>query len=236
MKFYAFGNPQHGAVLLIHTLFTNYKFFTPAINLLSKSYYVIAPTLSGHENSEFISTQDEINKIESFLKERGINSLYAVAGFSLGGNIAYEFFCKHSDIIERCVIDSAPMFDFPKIIERHFYKDYVGCLKAIKNEGCDVAAELDKHFNGMGEYQKEIAPTVSENSMKGLVKSCFNVKIRKLSDTDAEKLTFVYGTKDAARRCTHRIKKYRIEKMKGYGHCGFYRENPAAWVKKFIID
>lgn len=159
MKFYAFGNPAHRAVMLIHTLFTSYKFFTPAINLLSKNYYVIAPTLSGHhENSEFISTQDEITKIENFLKERGITSLYALAGFSLGGNIAYEFFCKHPGTVERCVIDSAPMFDFPKIIERHFYKDYMGCLKAIKTEGCDVAAELDKHFNGMANTKKRSPP------------------------------------------------------------------------------
>ncbi len=87
----------------------------------------------------------------------------------------------------------------------------------------------------MGQYQKAIAPTVSFESLKNLIDSCYNNKIYKLSENESKKITFVYGSQDEARLCKIRIKKHFIFKMKKYGHCGFYRENPIEWVKKFIL-
>ncbi|MDE7297126.1 MAG: hypothetical protein K2N84_07680, partial [Clostridia bacterium] len=88
----------------------------------------------------------------------------------------------------------------------------------------------------MGEYQKEIAPTVSFESLDRLVGSCFNTKVHKLPETELKKVTFIYGSKDVARLCKTRLKRYYIHKMKDYGHCGFYRENPIGWAKQFIQD
>ncbi|MDE6586480.1 MAG: alpha/beta fold hydrolase [Clostridia bacterium] len=236
MKFQTFGNKNNKAVLLIHTLFTSSDFFAPVTQFLAKDYFVIVPTLSGHyENSTFISTEDEIRQIKEFLSENNVVSLYAVAGFSLGGNIAYEFFCNNAVMTEKAVIDSAPLFNFPKFIKKHFLKNYTKCLNRIKSGEYDTARELNKHFNGMGEYQKDIAPIVSQESLNSLVESCYNIKVYKLSRDVRNKVTFIYGSKDIARLCKGRLKKYHIHKMKGYGHCGFYRENPVEWAKQFIL-
>lgn len=236
MKFQTFGDKSKKAVLLIHTLFTSADFFAPVTPLLANNYYVIVPTLSGHyENSTFISTKDEIRQIKEFLSENDVESLYAVAGFSLGGNIAYEFFCNNTEMIEKAVIDSAPLFNFPKTIKNYYLKSYTKCLKRIKSGKYDAAEELNKYFNGMGEFQKDIAPIVSQESLNSLVASCFNTKVYKLSQDERNKVTFIYGNKDIARLCNVRLKKYYIHKMKGYGHCGFYRKNPVEWVKQFIL-
>ncbi|MDE6617727.1 MAG: alpha/beta hydrolase [Clostridiales bacterium] len=236
MKFRTFGDKNNKAVLFIHTLFTSADFFAPITQLLANDYFVITPTLSGHyENSTFVSTTDEIRQIKAFLSENNVTSLYAVAGFSLGGNIAYEFFCNNAEMIEKAVIDSATLFDFPKFIKIHFLKNYTKCLNRIKSGKYDIATELNKHFNGMGEYQKDIAPIVSQESLNSLVESCYNTKIYKLSQDERKKVAFIYGSKDIARLCKGRLKKYHIHKMKGYGHCGFYRENPVEWVKQFIL-
>lgn len=237
MIFKTFGNKNNKAVLLIHTLFTSADFFAPVTDLLAQDYFVITPTLSGHyQNSVYISAENEIRQIKEFLTANAINSLYAVAGFSLGGNLAYRFFCENSEMIEKAVIDSAPLFDFPKIIKNHFLKSYTKCLKKIKSGNCDVAKELNKHFNGMGKYQKDIAPEVSFESLNNLVESCFNNKVYKLPEKQLQKVTFIYGNKDIARLCKARLKNCRIHKMKGYGHCGYYREAPAEWAKKFILS
>lgn len=237
MIFHTFGNKNNKAVLLIHTLFTSADFFAPIRELLAKDYFVITPTLTGHyENSVYVSTSDEIRQIKEFLAANEITSLYAVAGFSLGGNIAYEFFCENSEMIEHAIIDSAPLFHFPNFIKNHYQKSYTKCLKRIKSGKYDVAKELNKYFNGMGEYQKDIAPTVSFKSLDRLVESCFNTKVYKLPDKERKKVTFIYGNNDVARLCKMRLKRYRIHKMKGYGHCGFYRENPIGWVKQFIQE
>lgn len=236
MRFQTFGNKNNKAVLLIHTLFTSADFFAPITQLLANDYFVIVPTLSGHyENSTFVSTADEIRQIKEFLLENNVASLYAVAGFSLGGNIAYQFFCNNAGMIEKAVIDSAPLFNFPKVVKRYYLKSYSKCLSRIKSGKYDSAKELNKHFNGMGEYQKDIAPIVSQESLNCLVESCFNTKVYRLPQDEKKKVTFVYGSKDIARLCKVRLKKYHIHKMKGYGHCGFYRENPVEWVKQFIL-
>ena len=236
MRFQTFGNKNNKAVLLIHTLFTSADFFEPITQLLANEYFVIVPTLSGHyENSTFVSTTDEIRQIKEFLCENNVASLYAVAGFSLGGNIAYEFFCNNSEMIEKAVIDSAPLFNFPKVVKNQYLKSYTQCLQKIKSCKYDTAKELNKYFNGMGEYQKDIAPIVSQESLNSLVESCFNTKVYKLPQDELKKVTLIYGDKDIARLCKIRLKKYHIHKMKGYGHCGFYRENPVEWVKQFIL-
>ena len=198
MRFHTFGEKSNKAVLLIHTLFTSADFFAPVTSLLASNYYVIVPTLSGHyENSTFISTDDEIRQIKEFLSENGVASLYAVAGFSLGGNIAYEFFCNNAEMIEKAAIDSAPLFNFPNLVKNHFLKSY-------------------------------------SKSLNNLIGSCYNTKVYKLPQDELKKVTFIYGSKDIARLCNGRLKKYHIHKMKGYGHCGFYRENPVMWVEQFI--
>ena len=235
MRFQTFGNKNNKAILLIHTLFTSADFFASVTQLLANDYFVIAPTLSGHyENSTFVSTASEIRQIKEFLSENNVMSLYAVAGFSLGGNIAYEFFCNNADMIEKAVIDSAPLFNFPKVAKKHFLKNYTKCLNRVKSGKYDAAKELNKYFNGMGEYQKNIAPIVSQESLNSLVESCYNTKVYKLPQENMKKVTFIYGSKDIARLCKVRLKKYHIHKMKGYGHCGFYRENPIKWAKQFI--
>lgn len=82
---------------------------------------------------------------------------------------------------------------------------------------------------------KDVAPIVSQESINSLVGSCFNTKVYKLPKDEPEKVKFIYGSKDIARLCKSRLKKYHIHKMKGYGHCGFYRENPIEWAKQFIL-
>ncbi len=236
MKFQTFGNKNNKVVLLIHTLFTSADFFAPITKILAKDYFVIVPTLSGHyENSIFISTEEETLQIKAFLMENHIESIYALAGFSLGGNIAYHFFCENAKMIEKVIIDSAPLFNFPKFIKNIFYRKYTKCLKKIKDGNCDITKELDKHFDGMGKYQKDIAPIVSFESLKNLIDGCYHNTIYKLSENDLKKITFIYGSKDAARLCKARLKKDNIYNMKGYGHCGLYRENPMMWIKQFIL-
>ncbi len=236
MIFQTFGNKNNKAVLLIHTLFTSADFFAPITQLLANDYFVIVPTLSGHyENSKFVSVADEIRQIKEFLSENNVVSIYAVAGFSLGGNIAYEFFCNNAEMIEKAVIDSAPLFNLPKVVKNHYLKSYTKCLKRIKSGKYDAAKELNKYFNGMGEYQRDIAPIVSQESLNSLVESCFNTKVYKLPKDELKKVLFIYGSKDIARLCKVRLKKNHIHKMKGYGHCGFYRLHPIEWAKQFIL-
>lgn len=234
MRIETFGDKSKPAFLAIHPMFTGGFFIKNLIKICGDSYYFIVPTMSGHyENSVYISSEDEESSIIEFLKVNGIEKVSVLLGFSLGGNMAFDLYARNLVNADKVIIDSAPLFDFPKFIQNSFYKKYARCLKRIKKGGVDVAKELNKSFNGMGEAQKEVAPTVSFESLKNMVETCFGVKIPKMSDEKQRALTFVYGSKDEARLCLSRVKKYkkaRIVKLKGYRHCGLYQTD----TKKYI--
>lgn len=240
MKFETFGDKTKPAFLAIHPMFTGGFFLDKLIEICKNDYYFIIPTMSGHyENSTYLSREAEEISIVDFLKSEGINKVTVLLGFSLGGNTVFDMFAKDLVRAEKVIIDSAPLFDFPKFIRCEFHKKYVRCLKKIKSGNVDVAKELNKCFNGMGEVQKEVAPTVSFESLKNLIDACFGVKVPKMSEEKQSKITFIYGSKDVARLCLSRVKKYKMAKfvkLKGYLHCGLYQSDPKEYVKRLNLS
>ncbi len=82
-----------------------------------------------------------------------------------------------------------------------------------------------------------IAPIVTIESLKNLLESCYNIETPKIDVDSQKKLTFVYGTKDIARLCLPRIKKYKNSefiKVDSLGHCGYFRKNTDEYIKKLI--
>ena len=238
MKIETFGDKSKPAFLAIHPMFTGGFFLEKLIEICKEDFYFIIPTMSGHyENSEYVSMADEERTITEFLRQNNIEKLSVLLGFSLGGNMAFDLYAKNFVSADKVIIDSAPLFNFPKFIQKHFYKKYERCLKKIKRGGVDVAKELNKCFNGMGEVQKEVAPTVSFESLKNLVDSCFGINIPAMTGERQSAITFVYGSKDEARLCLYRIKKYKkvcFINLKGYRHCGFFQADTKQYVNKFI--
>ena len=59
MKIVTYGNKEKDKILLLHPMFTSDKFFDFVIERLSKKYYLIIPTYSGHyKDSDYISMED----------------------------------------------------------------------------------------------------------------------------------------------------------------------------------
>ena len=181
--------------------------------------------------------KDEEKTIDEFLKENNIDKLKAIIGFSLGGNIAFHYFCNNQDKVDQVIVDSAPIFKFPNIIKKYFYNRYKKCLLNIKEHPEDTVKELNKCFNGMGEVQQYVAPIVTIESLKNLLESCYNIEAPKLENDSQRKITFVYGTNDIARLCLPRIKKYKNSEfiqIESLGHCGYFRENTDEYIKRLI--
>lgn len=238
MIFNTYGNNKNKVILLLHPMFTSKDFFADKIELLAENCFVIIPTLSGHHgDSVYHSMKEEMENIDNFLRESDIKTIDCIAGFSLGGNIAYNYFCTHADSVKYALIDSAPLFKFPQFVKRMFYNKYKKCLLKIKQPDADVAKELDKCFNGMGEKQKDIAPGIDLQSLNGLIESCYDISMYPINHDVQQRLTFVYGSKDIARFCLPRIKKYggaKIVKLKNYNHCGYFVNNARDYVEKFL--
>lgn len=238
MKIYTYGNKNNEKILLLHPMFTSVTFFETLINNLSNKYYLIIPTLSGHyENSTYKSMQDEQEILNNYFKDNNIDKLKIVIGFSLGGNIAFDYFCKNSDKIDKVIVDSAPIFKFPLLIKLYFYNKYKKCLLAIHNNPENIVEELNKHFHGMGKVQQQIAPLVTLNSLRNLIESCYNLETPRLETSLQEKITFLYGSKDIAKLCLPRIKKYKNSNLiilDSLNHCEYFMINQEDYIKKII--
>lgn len=233
-----YGHPDHEKILLLHPMFTNAHFFDFSIDKWIDQYYLIIPTYKGHDShSTYISTEDEIKSIDAFLQKHHITHLKAVIGFSLGGNIAFQYFCQHKDCIDQVIIDSAPLFKFPRFVKKYFYNKYKKCLLEIKKHPEKTVEALNQCFNGMGEAQQDVAPMVTIESLKNLIESCYHNPMPKLDVFSQRKMTFVYGTKDIARLCIPRIKTYResrIVKVPSFNHCGYFRKHIDDYIIQLI--
>ena len=67
MEISTYGNIENEKVLLIHPMFTNSNFFEGIVEKLKDRYFLIVPTLSGHDKkSTYISLSQEEKEIDDF--------------------------------------------------------------------------------------------------------------------------------------------------------------------------
>lgn len=239
MKIEMFGPPEKEKILLLHPMFTDGSFFARAVPLLERDHCLIVPTLSGHEpGSVYRSMEQEEAALGAFLQANGITRLKAAAGFSLGGNILFHYFCRRRGLIDRVVLDSAPLFRFPRPVKRLFFGKYRRCLEEVRRDPARAAQTLDKQFHGMGAAQQGVAPLVTATSLQNLVESCYSADLPPLDAASQKKLTFVYGGRDPAALCLPRVRRYRgsrIVRLRGYGHCGYFQAHPAEYLANFLL-
>ena len=238
MEISTYGNRNNENILLFHPMFTSAEFFNSFVEKLQDEFFFIVPTLSGHSHgSTYVSVEEEERQLDQFLQSNGIDKIKLVIGFSLGGNIAFDYFSKNSSKTEKVVVDSAPLFNFPRFVKRHFLSKYKKCLQKVRQNPTKAADELNKNFHGMGNAQKEVAQIVTDESLTGLIESCYNVDLPRLTETEQSKITFLYGTKDIAKLCLPRIRRYKhssFVKLSGLNHCEYFMEHQDEYIQKFV--
>ncbi|HAB67559.1 MAG TPA: hypothetical protein DCE23_09365 [Firmicutes bacterium] len=233
-----YGNFEKRKLVLLHPLFSDNTIFNKLITKLSKDYYIIIPILSGHyPNSTYVSIQKEELELSIYFKSHNINKIDLMIGFSIGGNIAYDYFYKNTDFIDKVIIDSAPLLKFPYIIKRFKYKEYRNTIiNVLKNKNTRTNI-LNEAFPFLGEYQKDVAPLMNERSLKNIVETCYNVRIHNLSPKNQSKITFVYGTKDKNNICLKRLKRYKNSNfisVLNASCCQYFIAKPTSYIKNII--
>ena len=66
-------------------------------------------SLDEYEKSEFLSIDDEAEKIEEYVKTNLGGSVYALCGLSMGGKIANRIFERSNIGVKNLVLDGAPL-------------------------------------------------------------------------------------------------------------------------------
>ncbi len=238
MRIKTYGNFDNPKILLIPPMMSDEKIFIKLIPKLCKKYYVVLPVLSGHyPNSTYKSMQKEELEISIFLKSHNINKIDILMGFDIGGNIAYDYFYKNTDIIDKVIIDSAPLYKKGFIVRQYYYNKYNKMILKIIRDKKNIVNIINQYFKDKGEYIKNVVPLVNDLSLENLMKTRFGVKIHTLNKKNQEKITFVYGNEDKNRSSLRRIKQYKYSNImiiKNADNCQYAINKPTSYIKKII--
>ncbi|WP_016837649.1 alpha/beta fold hydrolase [Ureibacillus thermosphaericus] len=110
MEFHEFGNLRNPKLLLIHGMAVTWESFNQLIDELSKHYYLIIPSLDGHNgdsSSHFECIDQETEQIENYILSRYTDYVHGAYGFSMGGTILLKLLANQKIQISKVILDAA---------------------------------------------------------------------------------------------------------------------------------
>lgn len=243
MIFHTFGDVNNKKMILIHGVLTPWQIWDDAIEYFSKDYFVIVPALDGHieeEASEYISVDDEADKIASYVLDNYGEDIFAICGLSMGGAIAYKIFEGGRLKIQNVILDGAPLSPLGKLPVWFMTKNYISIVHKSKKRNAKVIESFKKDFlpEKYLESYLRFADTMSDNTIINMLDSVFSTAIEKSDNGENTDILFLHGTKGneavSAKAAMKMKKSYPqtvIKCYEGYAHAELAIYHSKEWIK-----
>ena len=244
MKFNVFGNIENPKMILIHGVLTPWQIWTPQIEFFSKNYYIIVPTLDAHEEiaSEFVSIQEEAQKIEQYYFTKFGKEQVVVCGMSMGGAIAHYIWKDGKLNILNLILDGAPLVPYGKFIKNIMIKNYLDIVHKSKIRDEKTIENFKKHFlpkKYLDDYLKFI-DCMSDVSVKNIINSVSKSSLIVNDVSLNSRILYMHGTymneflsKKSAKIITKYYPNTTLMKYQG-AHVNLLVHYPLEWNK--IVD
>lgn len=242
MKFRTLGNPNNPVVLCIHAMFISGSMFDTIVPYLKDNYYIILPTLDGHEapkKTTFVSVPAEAEKIIHYLQTEQKTEIAIMLGTSLGGLIAFEIFRQNKLHIANIVMDGAPFIHFSKIR----IKIMAMLFKSIAHKSAKLPDKpniLDKLYPNHSIEMKKICGNMSDESINHLANSCYTYELPdEIIISKDQTMTFLYSTNEKAKVCIPTVKRYtncNLLIKDGFKHCEFLYKEPKQYASMLVSN
>ena len=104
-----FGKQNTDVVILLHGGGLSWWNYREVSTLLGSQYHVVLPVLDGHAGAHapFTTIEDNAKRLISYIDTHFGKQVLAIAGLSLGGQIAVEMLSQRPDICQYALIESA---------------------------------------------------------------------------------------------------------------------------------
>lgn len=237
MRFRTAGNPEGRRALLIHAMFVTPDSFSALVGHLEKDYFIIMPVLDGHDTEDasiFSSVPEEADKILAYLQSNGIRELDFVMGTSLGAIIAFEVYRRNAVRISRLYLDGGPFYSFGPLIRKFAGNKFWSVCEGIRNDPQNTVEKLNRLFPGLADQMTAVCSRITRESAMNLAHACYSYQLPMLSEAEQKAIVFLYGTKEPARFCTFRLRRYKygsVVKKAGFHHCGYLLSHPDEYAE-----
>lgn len=242
MNFHTFGDPTQPAVLLIHGVLTPWQIWNSQIETFRRSCFTIAVALDAHEedaDSDFLSVENEAEKIEAYCLTHLGQQLHAVCGLSMGGVIAYKLWCRRKLSITNLILDGAPLLPMGRLAASVMTSNYLSIIHKSQKRDPRVLASFKRNFlpeEYLGSYLR-FADRMSDSSVRNMLSSVCSSKIEAKSPDPATRILFLHGTtmnEIVSKRAAHRLQQIhpqtQIHCFKGCSHCQKAIYSPDEWL------
>ncbi len=109
LAYHTWGAPTSPAVLVLHGFMDHGRAYAPAIDLLERDFFVIAPDLRGHGLSEWVGDggyyhfYDYFFDVGALLRELEVER-FSIVGHSMGGSVSTGFAALNAARVERVML------------------------------------------------------------------------------------------------------------------------------------
>lgn len=243
MRFHVFGADSNPLMILIHGVLTPWQIWQEQIDYFQKDFCVIVPALDGHveeEASEFVSVEDEANKISEYVTEHYGRDIDALCGLSMGGAIAYIIFERGKFNIKNLVIDGGPLAPIGKLPTWVMIKSYQSIIHKSKNRDSKTLESFKKNFlpeSYLPMFLK-FADTMTDSTIENMIQTVTNTNISKTPVTNNTKILYLHGTKGnevISKKAAYRMKgvysQTEIKCFEGYAHAELAICHKDEWIR-----
>ena len=117
MKFYTMGKQENPTILFFHAMGVTGQSSVPVATYLKDDYYCVMPSSSVYcKDQHYISKNDEVRQVETFLQEQGISHLALVVASSIGADLAMAFLTTTTCKVDHVFFDGGQFAQIPKMI------------------------------------------------------------------------------------------------------------------------
>ncbi len=243
MQIHTFGDKNNKVVMLIHGMLTPWQMWQDAIAFFEKDYYVVVPELDAHtqhEVSRYKSVEDEADKIKEYIKENLDGKVFMLCGLSMGGRIAATIAKDKSLMIERLVLDGAPLGKMPGILISFMKKSYKSIIRKSKARDKKVLKNCEKVFlpkKFIPDFLK-VADKMEDASIDNILESVFS-GFKYVKYNSEMKILFLHGTKSnesVSMKSAAKMKEVNpqtvIKCFKGYAHARLACFEQPKWIEE----
>lgn len=111
MKIYEFGTQNKVTLVFLHGGGLSWWNYREEAQLLEEKYHILLPVLDGHGDSDasFESIESCAKRILEFIETNLDGKVFALAGLSLGAQIAVEMLAQKPDVCQFALIESVSL-------------------------------------------------------------------------------------------------------------------------------